>query len=162
MRRPVPRQPEIAAHFTCTEARNPSRSLPAAIRRISFRIGLFYIAGTFAIGLIVASNDPALARNDGTARSSPFVVAIEQAGIQALPSVVKAAFLTSATSAASSGLYTASRAIYGLALQGNAPRVFARLNRYGLPYVAVLLGCAFGALSFMSVRISSALPVGLN
>lgn len=63
------------------EARNPSRSLPQAIRRIIFRIGLFYIAGAFAIGLIVAANDPALSRNDGTALSSPFVVAIERAEI---------------------------------------------------------------------------------
>ncbi|TNY18711.1 amino acid permease [Rhodotorula diobovata] len=138
--------PSIAAG----EARNPSRSIPRAIRRISFRIGLFYIAGTFAIGLIVASNDPALARNDGTALSSPFVVAIDRVGINALPSIVNAAFLTSATSAASSGLYTASRCLYGLALNDNAPPVFARLNRYGLPYVAVLTGVVFGSLAFMS------------
>lgn len=65
------------------EARNPSRSLPQAIRRIIFRIGLFYVAGAFAIGLIVAANDPALSRHDGTALSSPFVVAIERAGIDA-------------------------------------------------------------------------------
>ncbi|BGP45654.1 hypothetical protein JCM10450v2_001484 [Rhodotorula kratochvilovae] len=108
------------------------------------------VAGTFAIGLIVASNDPALARNDGTALSSPFVVAIDRVGIHALPSIVNAAFLTSATSAASSGLYTASRCLYGLALNDNAPAVFARLNRYGLPWVAVLTGVVVGALAFMS------------
>ncbi|GAA5847830.1 hypothetical protein JCM9279_006654 [Rhodotorula babjevae] len=141
------------------EARNPSRSIPRAIRRISFRIGLFYILGTFAIGIIVASNDPALARNDGTALSSPFVVAIERAQIHALPSVVNAAFLTAATSAASSGLYTASRCLYGLALNDNAPRVFARLNRYGLPYVSVATGIAFGSLAFMSAGTHDAAVV---
>ncbi|GAA6052468.1 hypothetical protein JCM3770_001127 [Rhodotorula araucariae] len=132
------------------EARNPSRSIPQAIRRISFRIGVFYIASTLAIGLVVASNDPALARNDGTALSSPFVVAIDRVGIQALPSIVNAAFLTSATSAASSGLYTASRCLYGLALNDNGPAVLNRLNRYGLPWVAVLVGVAAGGLAFMS------------
>ncbi|BGO93492.1 hypothetical protein NBRC10512v2_005801 [Rhodotorula toruloides] len=123
------------------EARNPSRSLPQAIRRIIFRIGLFYVAGAFAIGLIVAANDPALSRHDGTALSSPFVV---------LPSIINAALLTSATSAASSGLYTASRCLYGLSVNSLLPPAFARLNSYGLPWVSVLTASAFGLLSFMS------------
>lgn len=60
------------------------------------------------IGLIVAYDDPALGRADGTAMSSPFVIAIDRAGVQALPSIANAAFLTSATSAASSGLVSRS------------------------------------------------------
>ncbi|BGP26330.1 hypothetical protein JCM10295v2_005278 [Rhodotorula toruloides] len=141
------------------EARNPSRSLPQAIRRIIFRIGLFYVAGAFAIGLIVAANDPALSRNDGTALSSPFVVAIERAGIDVLPSVINAAFLTSATSAASSGLYTASRCLYGLSVNSLLPPAFARLNSYGLPWVSVLTTSAFGLLSFMSAGSHNAAVV---
>ncbi|GAA5934039.1 hypothetical protein JCM10213_008508 [Rhodosporidiobolus nylandii] len=132
------------------EARNPSHSLPRAARRVIYRILLFYICGCFVIGIIVPSNDEALSRNDGTAMSSPFVIAIERAGIQSLPSVVNAAFLTAATSAASSGLYTSSRCLYGLAINGQAPGVFKSLNRDGLPWVGVLAGMAFGLLSFMS------------
>ncbi|BGP18335.1 hypothetical protein JCM10213v2_006398 [Rhodosporidiobolus nylandii] len=107
---------------------------------VIYRILLFYICGCFVIGIIVPSNDEALSRNDGTAMSSPF----------SLPSVVNAAFLTAATSAASSGLYTSSRCLYGLAINGQAPGVFKSLNRDGLPWVGVLAGMAFGLLSFMS------------
>ncbi|GAA5893897.1 hypothetical protein JCM6882_003122 [Rhodosporidiobolus microsporus] len=132
------------------EARNPSTSLPRAVRRVIYRLILFYVLGTLVIGLIVRHDDPALSRHDGTALSSPFVIAIERAGISALPSVVNAAFLTAATSAASSGLYTASRCLYGLSINNQAPAVFRRLNRYGLPYVAVAVGSLFGLLSFMA------------
>lgn len=50
---------------------------------------LFYILGTLVIGLLVPSNDPRLNLKDvkGTAGASPFVIAIERAGIKSLPSV---------------------------------------------------------------------------
>ena len=48
---------------------------------------LFYIGGVIIIGLLVPSNDPGLNLSDGTAASSPFVIAIKRAGIKVLPSV---------------------------------------------------------------------------
>ncbi|GAA5937769.1 uncharacterized protein JCM15063_002111 [Sporobolomyces koalae] len=132
------------------EARNPSRSLPRAIHRVLARIALFYVAGVFVVGLLVAYDDPALGRADGTAMSSPFVIAINRAGIEALPSIANAAFLISATSAASSGLYVASRSLFGLAVAGQAPAILKRTNRYGLPWVSVVISSAFGSLAFLS------------
>lgn len=96
------------------------------------------------------SDDPRLRLGTGTAVSSPFVIAAQDAGIAALPSIINACLLTSAWSAASSDLYTSSRALYGLALNGNAPRVLARVNGYGLPWVAVTVCILFSFLSFMS------------
>lgn len=43
--------------------------------------------------------------------------------------VINAGVLTSAFSAGNSGLYTASRQIYGLALRGQAPRIFAKTTK---------------------------------
>lgn len=39
----------------------------------------------------------------------------------------------------------------GLALNGNAPQVFTRVNRWGLPYVAVATNSLFGLLGYMAV-----------
>lgn len=75
--------PQIAAG----EAKNPRRNLPKAIKRVYIRILLFYIGGTFIIGLLVPSNDPGLKLDSGDAGSSPFVIAISRAGIKGLPSV---------------------------------------------------------------------------
>lgn len=91
-----------------------------------------------------------------TATSSPFVIAITQSGIKTLPSIINACLLTSAWSAASSDLYTSSRALYGLAVNGQAPKMFTKVNRYGLPWVAVCAGIAFSFLSFMSAGSGNA------
>ncbi|KIP01622.1 hypothetical protein PHLGIDRAFT_96848 [Phlebiopsis gigantea 11061_1 CR5-6] len=133
------------------EARNPRRNIPKAIRRVYVRILLFYIGGVSIIGLLVPYTNPDLNLNASTAAKSPFVIAIKAAGIKGLPSVINAALLTSAWSAASSDVYSSSRALYGLAVNNNAPRIFMRVNRWGLPYVAVATSCAFGLLAYMAV-----------
>ncbi|TFK64955.1 amino acid permease [Pluteus cervinus] len=137
------------------EAKNPRRNLPKAIKRVYIRILLFYIGGTFIIGLLVPSNAEGLNLADGTAASSPFVIAIQNAGIKALPSVINACLLTSAWSAASSDLYSSSRALYGLALSGNAPRIFMKTSKRGLPYVSVMFNASFAFLAFMGVSKGS-------
>ncbi|KAF9535839.1 amino acid permease [Crepidotus variabilis] len=143
---------EIVA-IAAGEAKNPRRNLPRAIKRVYIRICLFYILGTIVIGLLVPSNEPALGdkAHHGTAAASPFVIAIKKAGIKGLPSVINAALLTSAWSAASSDLYTSSRALYGLAVAGNAPKIFLKTLGNGLPYVSVIFCSLFGLLGYMGV-----------
>ncbi|KAL4068227.1 amino acid permease/ SLC12A domain-containing protein [Scleroderma yunnanense] len=141
---------EIVA-IAAGEAKNPRRNLPKAIRRVYIRILLFYIGGTFVIGLLVPSNNPSLQLESGTA-ASPFVIAIETAGIKALPSIINACLLSSAWSAASSDLYTSSRALYGLAVSGNAPSFFLRTSKKGLPYISVIFCALFTLLAFMAVQ----------
>ncbi|TFY62403.1 hypothetical protein EVG20_g6715 [Dentipellis fragilis] len=145
---------EIVA-IAAGEAKNPRRNLPKAIKRVYVRILLFYIGGVTVIGLLVPSNEPNLGLNSGTAAGSPFVIAISKAGIKVLPSIINAALLTSAWSAASSDLYTSSRALYGLAVAGNAPAIFKRTTRNGLPYAALTLSALFAFLAFMSVNAGS-------
>jgi len=136
------------------EAQNPRQNLPKAIKRIYIRILLFYIGGAWTIGWLVPSNDKHLGLTSDAA-SSPFVIAISHAGIKGLPSVINAAIMTSAWSAASSCLYTSSRALYGLAISGNAPQVFARTSKFGLPYVAVTFCGLFCSLAYMGVKSGS-------
>ncbi|KAG8678920.1 hypothetical protein FRC09_019416, partial [Ceratobasidium sp. 395] len=142
---------EIVA-IAAGEAKNPRRNLPKAIRRVYIRILLFYIGGTLIIGLLVPSNHPSLNLATGDAAASPFVIAIQTAGIKGLPSVINAALLTSAWSAASSDLYTSSRALYGLSLSRNAPKIFSKVSKSGLPYVSVIFCSVFSALAYMSVN----------
>ncbi|KAJ8084938.1 hypothetical protein AAF712_004532 [Marasmius tenuissimus] len=132
------------------EARNPRRNIPKAIKRVYIRLLLFYIGGTFIIGLLVKQTEPDL-NLKATVGASPFVIAIRNAGIDGLPSVINAAILTSAWSAASSYLYTASRALYGLGTTGNAPRFVLRTTKRGLPYIAIAICSLFSGLAYMAV-----------
>ncbi|KAH7107061.1 amino acid permease-domain-containing protein [Auriculariales sp. MPI-PUGE-AT-0066] len=141
---------EIVA-IAAGEAQNPRRAIPRAIKKVYIRILLFYMLGTFCIGLLVPSNEPGLSLGNKDAKGSPFVIAIQNAGIKVLPSIVNAALLTSAWSAASSDLYTSSRALYGMALSKNAPKIFSKTTKRGLPLLSLIVCAAFGLLAFMAV-----------
>lgn len=146
---------EITA-ITAGEAKNPKKSLPSAIKGVAVRILFFYVFGTFIIGLLVPSNDPRLNIQSHDAASSPFVIAIERSGIKSLPSIINAALLSSAWSAASSDMYSSSRALYGLSLAGNAPKVFRKTTSWGLPWVCLMVSFLIGFLAYMSVGVGSA------
>ncbi|KAJ7228964.1 amino acid permease [Mycena pura] len=145
---------EIVA-IAAGEANNPRRNLPKAIRRVYIRILLFYIGGVIIIGLLVPFDNKGLDLASGTAASSPFVIAIQRSGIKALPSIINACLLTSAWSAASSDLYTSSRALYGLAAAGNAPSIFLKTLSNGLPVVSIVFCSLFSTLAYMGVTAGS-------
>ena len=110
------------------EVQDPRRNIPKAVRRVIYRILAFYILGTLAISCIVASNDKNLlgaqAAGAPGAAQSPWVIGITNSGIKILPSIINAAILSSAISSANAFLYTGSRYLYGLAQNGQAPRIF--------------------------------------
>lgn len=64
--------------------------------------------------------------------------------------------LTSAFSAGNSYVYCASRSLYGLALEGKAPAIFARCGANGVPVYAVALVLAIALLSFLQVSNQAA------
>lgn len=137
------------------ETRCPRQAIPMAARRIFIRILLFYVITIFMVGLVVASTDDALLGSSGTAAQSPFVIAARDAGIKVVPSIINAVVLTSAWSSGNSNMLGGSRILYGMATQGHAPAVFKRINRFGIPYVAVSLYGVFMALGYMTLSSSA-------
>ncbi|KAH8428997.1 proline permease PrnB [Aspergillus melleus] len=138
------------------EMESPRRNVPVAARRYIYRLVFFYILGALAIGVICSSRADAIINGSGTdASSSPFVVAIANAGIPVLDSIVNAAILTSAWSAGNSFLYMSSRSLYSLAVSGNAPSIFKSCNRSGVPYLAVFISSLFSLLSYLAVSNGS-------
>ncbi|CAN6669970.1 proline-specific permease [Trichomonascus vanleenenianus] len=142
------------------EAEAPRRNIPKAASRFIYRLVFFYIFGALVIGVTVSATDPRLLSqiNAGSsdAAASPFVIGIQNAGIPVLNHIVNAAILTSAWSSGNSFLYAGSRTLFSLARDGEAPRIFKRCNRWGVPYFAVLATSAIGCLAFLNVSSSSA------
>ncbi|KAG1733108.1 amino acid permease/ SLC12A domain-containing protein [Suillus lakei] len=141
---------EIVA-VAASETENPRRNIAKAIRRVFYRILIFYILGVFIAGLIVPSNNADLLMGTGFSAKSPFVIAMQVSGIRVLPTVVNAGFITSAFSAGNSFLFCSSRILYGLALRKQAPRFFTICTKKGVPIAAVLFSSAFAFLSLMNV-----------
>lgn len=76
--------------------------------------------------------------------------------IQGLPHLVNVLIMTSVFSAGNGLLFSATRTLHGMALEGHAPRVFARCTRAGVPLWALLFSLAFCLLAFLQVSNSSA------
>lgn len=140
---------------TAGEMRSPRHNIPRASRRFFYRLFFFYILGALAIGVICPSDNSALTNGGAGAGSSPFVIGIKTAGIPVLDHIVNAVILTSAWSSGNSFLYMSSRALYSLAVAGNAPSCFKACNRYGLPYNALAASACFSGLSYLAVRSGS-------
>ncbi|KAK4560348.1 hypothetical protein LTR86_005544 [Recurvomyces mirabilis] len=147
--------PELIA-LASGETVAPRRNIPKAAKRYVWRLAIFYGLGSLAIGVIVPYNDPRLLSPDSNASASPFVIGIARAGIRGLNHVINAAILTSAWSAGNAFLYSGSRVLYSMSLTGQAPKIFSRTSKRGVPYAAVLFTWLFGCLAFLNVSNSGA------
>jgi amino acid transporter len=136
------------------EAEDPRRNIPKAVRRVFWRILFFYVLGTLAIGVLVPYDDPTLAEahknSVSTAAASPWVVAIKNASIPGLDSVINAVILTSASSSGNAFLYTGSRYLYALAQNGQAPRFLLKCSKSGVPVYAVGVTASISLLTYLS------------
>lgn len=141
------------------ETENPRRNIPKAVRRVFWRILLFYVLALFLVGLCVSSEDPrlldAIDRDAPGADQSPFVIAISNAGIKVLPGIINAVVLSSAWSAGNSFFYASTRVLYSAAIDGKTP-AFLRFEQFGVPYGCVAMTTALGCLSYLNVNNASA------
>ncbi|PGH16331.1 hypothetical protein AJ79_01873 [Helicocarpus griseus UAMH5409] len=148
---------------TVGEAQNPRKTIPRAIRLTFYRILFFYILSVFLLGMILPFNSDKLAfaaDQKTSAAASPFVAAIEVAGIKVLPGILNGCILVFVFSAANSDLYIATRTIYGLAREGKAPKILARTDRRGVPIYALGLSALFALLAYMNVSDDSEVVFG--
>lgn len=141
--------------ISCGESANPRKAVPSALKKVVWRIIIFYILTIFFMGLLVPFNDPKLEDDSAFAASSPFIVAMKNSGTKVLPSIFNAVILSAVFSTAVANNYSGSRVLCGMAESGTAPRIFCTTSRYGVPYVAVLTTTCFGALAYLSVNHSS-------
>ncbi|WWD16932.1 hypothetical protein CI109_101364 [Kwoniella shandongensis] len=132
------------------ETKDPRRVLPKAYRSTIYRILAFYVGGALAAGINAPYNDPDLLGASKTTRS-PYVINMTRLGIPILPSILTAGLLLALFSSASSMAFAASRTLYSLGLQHQAPRFVTRTNKYGLPYVCVLITLSLSCLSYLAV-----------
>lgn len=142
------------------EAINPRVVMPKAYNAVFYRLTTFFILGSLCVGINVPYNDPTLiaAFRDGLpgAAASPYVVAMNRLRISVLPHIVNALVLASAFSAGNSYVYCASRSLFGLALEGKAPKFFTRCTRNGVPIYAVIFVLLIALLSFLQLSENSA------
>ncbi|AWO02087.1 aromatic amino acid transporter AroP [Chitinophaga alhagiae] len=138
--------------ITAAEAERPERTIPKATNQVIYRILIFYVGAL----VILFSLSP---WKGITTDSSPFVMVFESLkGFQfslfgktvyftsLIANALNLIVLTAALSVYNSCVYSNSRMLYGLAVQGNAPAFLSKLNRQHVPVLATLVSALFVAI----------------
>ena len=105
------------------------------------------------IGLNVSYTYPNLSKED--TRTSPFTIVFTEFGSHVARSFNNAVILTTVISAGNHALFAGSRLLSTLAVSGQAPRFFGHLNRFQVPWVAVLATSVISGLCFGASYISA-------
>ncbi|KAL1304970.1 hypothetical protein AAFC00_003876 [Neodothiora populina] len=138
--------------LAAAETENPRKSLPTAVKQVFWRITLFYIVSLTLVGLLVPWNDDKLLNGTSSAdaSASPFVIAIKNAGISGLPSVMNVVIMIAVLSVGNSSIYGSSRTLAALADQGQAPKILGYIDRTGRPIVSIVIASVLGFLAFLA------------
>jgi len=136
------------ATIAAAETADPERAVQRATNAVAARIAIFFVGSIFLLVVIMPWNSV-------QAGASPFVAALKQIGIPGADEVMNAVVLTAVLSCLNSGLYSASRVLFVLAGQGEAPAQMVKVSSRGVPYIAILCSSIVG---FLSVIMSAVAP----
>lgn len=156
------------ASFTCvgpeflsiaaSEVKHPRVYVKMAYKALFARILIFFIGGCLAITIIISPSDPVLnsiykdgSGNSGSAAASPYIIAMQNLGVRGLPHLITALFATTIFAAGNTVLYSATRCLYGLSLEGRAPKFLRKVTKSGVPIYCFAVTLIFPLLSFLQV-----------
>jgi len=134
--------------ITAAEARDPEKSIPKAVNQVVYRILLFYIGSL----VVLLALYPWM---EIKSNSSPFVMIFHELNSDLVASALNFVILVASLSVYNSGVYSNSRMLFGLSVQGNAPKFLTRISHRGVPVNSLLLS---GAITSLVVLINYLLP----
>jgi aromatic amino acid transport protein AroP len=134
--------------ITAAEAREPEKTIPQATNQVVYRILIFYVG---ALAVLLSLYPWSQVQQGG----SPFVLIFQALDNGWVASSLNAVVLTAALSVYNSCVYSNSRMLLGLALQGHAPKMLAHVNGRGIPVHA--LGVS-AAATFLCVVLNYVMP----
>ncbi len=117
--------------LTAGESENPEKSIPIAIRNVTWRIISLYAIPVFLLVCIL----PTEATEENL---NLFANSLSHYGFSWAGGLFSFAILTAAISCSSSGLYGCSRAMFALSRERMAPRILCDLNKKKVPQNSVL------------------------
>jgi amino acid transporter, AAT family len=136
---------------TSGEAQNPRVAIPAALRTMVFRLGLFYLLAV----TIIVTTVPWTATGVKVVAQSPFVSVFQHSGIAHAAGIMNFVVISAALSSMNTNVYLCSRMLFSLSRGRYAPRVLGTLNRNGSPLAAILTS---GACILVAAGVSIFTP----
>ena len=139
------------------EAENPEKNIPKAINASVLRLMIFFVGTIIVISSLLPYTEAGLnsgAHGNGLS-SSPFVSVFNLMGIPYAVDIMRFVIITALLSTANSGLYAASRMMWALSEQGQLPKKFAKLNKSGVPIIAVCVTMIGGLPGLLSEQFGA-------
>jgi AAT family amino acid transporter len=140
---------------TAAEAEDPKAAIPAALRSMAFRLGLFYLLAL----TIVVSFVPWMETGAKVVAQSPFVRVFAHTGVPFAASLMNFVVLTAALSSMNTDIYLGARMIFSLSRGDYAPRAFGRLSAAGAPIPAIVFT---GVFILGATAVSMFTPLAYN
>jgi AAT family amino acid transporter len=122
--------------LSAAETQDPEKNVPSACRKVAVRIILLYLVPIFVLSLIMPYFAAGLS-------DSVFASALMEYGFGWGARVFQFVCLIAAFSCANAGFYGTVRALYGLSVEGLAPKFLSDLNKFNTPHKATLFSLAF-------------------
>jgi len=94
--------------ITASEAEAPRTTIPAAVRRVSARLWIYYVGASFVLGLNLSPDDPRLVwyiTNPAQSYEGPYSLMLQRAGLPVLAQVLNVVALIACLSVANANLY---------------------------------------------------------
>lgn len=142
------------------EAESPRFSMARAANIVPFRVNIVYMLSVVLIGLLVPSDDDRLLGGSGVT-ASPFVIAVNDAGIPVVPDLLNAGMMVAMLSFSAEAIYMCSRILRTMSYQGLIPDYMSRVDSKGRPRLALLITC-LGGMLLTYVTLSRMIPMRIT
>ncbi|WP_209280887.1 amino acid permease [Kocuria sp. JC486] len=133
---------------TAGETKDPSRTVPKAIHATLWRLSVFFIGSMVVMAALIPWKEAGV-------DESPFVTVFSAMGVPFAADIMNVVILAAILSAANSGLYASTRMLWSLANEGTIPRAFTKVNRFGVPSLALAASMIGGLLALLSSVVAA-------
>ncbi|KAI2969407.1 hypothetical protein CBS147323_3962 [Aspergillus niger] len=142
------------------EAKDPRRTIKRTVYPVFWRMFSFFVVNVWLVGMCVPYDDDNLINGSGTL-GSPFVIAIERAGVMWLAHIINGFIFLTVISCGITSAYIASRSLAALSDMAILHPFFGRKDTAGRPYVSLALSLTIGgALCYLNCNDTGATVYG--
>ncbi|KAI1767335.1 amino acid permease/ SLC12A domain-containing protein [Hypoxylon sp. FL1150] len=136
--------------LTAAECKSPKKVMPLACKLVPVRICWLYLLPVLMVSLVL---DVPLDSGAIAGGVSPFVAAMDQAGLHAVGTIFNSVIILSIFSMASTSVFASSRALQAISARGMGPAMLAKV-KWGQPIWALGIVFIFSLLSFIKAAPS--------
>ncbi|MEU6457163.1 amino acid permease [Streptomyces sp. NPDC047065] len=129
--------------IAAAESEEPRKNIKKAVRAVVWRLGLFYIGSILVVVCLVPWNAGDLA-------GGSYQAVLDRMNIPGAARIMDVVLVVAVGSCLNSAVYTASRMMFSLAGRGDAPALFARTSRQGVPRNAVAASTVVGVAAVVA------------